>query len=101
MSTEQMLITILAVVIGAIVVYFIGYHTGRMHGYQGGLAKGTGLSSTVQHLKGMSDGYVMALQHTAAQRNEYMNNVLLKSGAMSAAEIEAERRRRFRMRIEA
>lgn len=100
MSSEQMLITILTVLIGAIVVYIIGYQAGRMHGYQNGLAKGTKLSSPVEHLKGMSDGYVMALQHTPAQRNEYMNNVLLKSGAMTQGEIEAERRRRFHMQLE-
>ncbi|HEY0845885.1 MAG TPA: hypothetical protein VGE12_10995 [Noviherbaspirillum sp.] len=101
MSSEQMLMTILAVVVGAIIVYFIGYHTGRLHGYQSGFEKGVGRSSPVQHLKGMSDGYVMALQHTPAQRSEFMNNVLLKSGAMTAAEIEANRKRRFRMQVEA
>lgn len=100
MSSEQIAMTILAVVISAIVVYIIGYQTGRMHGYQSGFAKGARQSSPVEHLKGMSDGYVMALQHTPAQRNEYMNNVLLRSGAMTKAEIEAERRRRFHMQLE-
>lgn len=100
MSSEQLLTTLLAVVIGAIVVYVMGYYSGRLIGYRQGLDKGNKLSGRVHHLKGMTDGYVMALQHTPAQRNEYMNNVLIKTGAMTPAEIEAERQRRFRMQME-
>lgn len=100
MGNEELLAVALGIVIGAIIFYVIGYQSGRLHGYSNGLERGTKLASPVQHLKGMSDGYVMALQHTAAQRNEYMNNVLLRSGAMTAAEIEAERRRRFHMQLE-
>lgn len=100
MGNEDLLAVLLGIAFGAIVFYLIGYHTGRLHGYNNGLERGTSLSSPVQHLKGMSDGYLMALQHTPAQRNEYMNNVLLRSGAMTAAEIEADRRRRFHMQLE-
>lgn len=100
MSSEQVLTTIFVVVTGAIIVYLIGYHSGRLYGYRQGLDKGAKSSGQVHHLKGMTDGYVMALQHTPAQRNEYMNNVLIKTGVMTHAEIEAERQRRFRMQME-
>lgn len=101
MSNEHLLLTVLVIVVGAIIIYGLGYFSGRLHGYRQGLDKGEKLSGQVQHLKGMSDGYVMALQHTPAQRNEYMNNVLLKIGAMTPAEIETERQRRFRAQVEA
>jgi hypothetical protein len=42
----------------------------------------------------------MALQHTPAQRNEYMNNVLLKIDAMTPAQIEQQRQQRFRIQME-
>ncbi|HYD94440.1 MAG TPA: hypothetical protein VEC01_03875 [Noviherbaspirillum sp.] len=100
MSSEQVLMTILAVLVGAALVYWIGYHSGRLYGYRQGIDKGKKLSGQVQHLKGMTDGYVMALQHTPAQRNEYMNNVLIKTGVMTPAEIEAQRQRRFRVQTE-
>ena len=100
MNNVQILCAIAAIVIGAILMYGIGYVSGRLHGYRQGLVKGEKLSGQVQHLKGMTDGYVMALQHTPGQRNEYMNNVLLKIGALTPAEIEAERQRRFRVRAE-
>ena len=100
MSFEQVLMTLFVVVIGAVAIYGIGYFSGRLHGYRDGLTNGEKSSGQVQHLKGMTDGYVMALQHTPAQRNEYMNNVLLKIGAVTPAEIEAERQRRFRVQME-
>lgn len=101
MDTAQAFTVVVAVVIGAIFIYALAYYSGRLHGYREGLDKGKTLSGRVQHLQGMSDGYVMALQHTPAQRNEYMNNVLVRTGAMSSADIEAERQRRFRMQMEA
>ena len=100
MNNVQLLCAIAAIVLGAILMYGIGYVSGRLYGYRQGLVKGEKLSGQVQHLKGMTDGYVMALQHTPGQRNEYMNNVLLKIGALTPAEIEAERQRRFRVRAE-
>lgn len=99
MSNADILATIFVVLIGAIAIYALGYFGGRQYGYRHGLAKGEKLSGQVQHLKGMTDGYVMALQHTPAQRNEYMNNVLLKIGAVTPAEIEARRQRRFRAQV--
>lgn len=101
MDTAQIFSIALAIVAGAILVYGMGYYSGKLFGYRQGLNKGTRLSGQVQHLKGMTDGYVMALQHTPEQRNEYMNNVLLQTGAMTSAGIEAERQRRFRIRMEA
>lgn len=101
MDTAQAFTIALVIVVGALLVYGLGYYSGRLFGYRQGLGKGKLLSGQVQHLKGMTDGYVMALQHTPAQRNEYMNNVLVRTGAMTPAEIEAERQRRFRMQMEA
>lgn len=100
MSNEQLLATFLAIAIGAIVVYWIAYQTGRLHGYHRGLEKGTKLASHAQHQKGMTDGYVMALLHTPGQRTEYRNNVLLKTGAITPGDIEADRRRRFQLKME-
>ena len=99
MSNAQLLTAIFIIVIGAIAVYALGYFSGRQYGYRHGLAKGEKLAGRVQHLKGMTDGYVMALQHTPGQRDEYMNNVLLKTGAMTPAEIEARHQLRFRVQI--
>jgi hypothetical protein len=100
MSSDQLLATVFVIIISAILVYIAGYYSGRLYGYRQGLDKGEKQSGKVQHLKGMTDGYVMALQHTPAQRNEYMNNVLLKIGATTPATIEAERQRRFQMHME-
>ncbi|MFC7516006.1 hypothetical protein ACFQUU_13405 [Herbaspirillum sp. GCM10030257] len=100
MSSDQLLTTVFVIIISAILVYVAGYYSGRLQGYRQGLDKGETQSGKVQHLKGMTDGYVMALQHTPAQRNEYMNNVLLKIGASTPEAIEAERRRRFQMQME-
>ena len=100
MDTAQIFTTAIVIVIGAIVLYGLGYASGRLIGYRQGLEQGKLLSGRVQHLKGMTDGYVMALQHTPAQRNEYMNNVLLQTGAMTPAQIETERRLRFQMQME-
>jgi hypothetical protein len=97
MSTLQIL---MIVVIFTLVAYGVGYLSGRLHGYHQGLDKGNASSGKVNHLKGMTDGYVMALQHTPAQRNEYMNNVLLKINAMTPAQIEQQRQQRFRIQIE-
>lgn len=100
MSYDQLLTTVFVIIISAILVYLAGYYSGRLHGYRQGLGKGETQSGKVQHLKGMTDGYVMALQHTPAQRNEYINNVLLKIGAATPDAIDAERRRRFQMHME-
>jgi hypothetical protein len=97
MSNEYIWAAFLGVVIGAIVICWSAYQAGRLHGYRHGLEKGAQLTSQVQHLKGMSDGYVMAIQHTPGQRAEYMNNVLLKAGAITPADIEADRRRRLHL----
>lgn len=101
MNSNQLLATVFVIIISAILVYFAGYYSGRMHGYRQGFDKQEKQSGKVHHLKGMTDGYVMALQHTPAQRNEYINNVLLKIGAVTPDAIEAERRLRFRMQMEA
>jgi hypothetical protein len=101
MDNAQIFTIVLVIAVGALLVYGLGYVSGRLFGYRQGLDKGKTLSTQVQHLKGMTDGYVMALQHTPAQRNEYMNNVLLRTGAMTPAEIEADRQRRFRIQMEA
>jgi hypothetical protein len=97
MNTLQIL---MIVVIFMLVAYGVGYFSGRLHGYHQGLDKGDKSSGKVHHLKGMTDGYVMALQHTPAQRNEYMNNVLLKIDAMTPAQIEQQRQQRFRIQME-
>lgn len=99
MSNASILATVFVILIGALAIYALGYFGGRQYGYRQGLAKGEKLSGQVQHLKGVTDGYVMALQHTPDQRNEYMNNVLLKIGAMTPAEIEVRRQRRFRAQM--
>ena len=75
------------------VLCWFAYQAGRVRGYHHGLEKGTQLVSKVQHLKGVKEGYAMAVRHTPGQRNEYMSNVLLKSGMVTAADIEAERGR--------
>lgn len=100
MSGNQLLATVFVIIISAILVYLAGYCSGRMHGYRQGLDKQEKQSGKVHHLKGMTDGYVMALQHTPAQRNEYINNVLLKIGATTPEAIESERRRRFQIQME-
>lgn len=97
MSSEHILAAILGIAIVGGVIYWIAYQTGRLHGYHSGLEKGAKLTSQVQHLRGMTDGYVMAMQHTPGQRAEYMNNVLLKVGAITPADIEADRRRRLQL----
>jgi hypothetical protein len=96
MDNTQLLAIILAIVI---VVYAVGYFSGRLLGYRQGLDQGKKSLGQVEHLKGMTDGYVMALQHTPSQRNEYMNNVLVKIGAMTPSDIEAQRQLRFRMQM--
>ncbi len=94
MSNENLFMVLLGIGAVGAVIYWIAYQTGRLHGYRHGLEKGTTLTSRVQHLQGMSDGYVMALQHTPGQRNEYMNNVLLRTGSITPAANEADRQRR-------
>ena len=100
MSSTQLVIALLAVGLGAIVIYWIAYQTGRLHGYENGMKKGLRLNAQVEHLKGMSDGYVMAMQHTPGQRSEFMHNVLLRTGAITEVDIEADRQRRLRLQIE-
>lgn len=99
MGNADIMAAVFVVFIGAIAIYALGYFGGRQYGYRQGLANGEKLSGQVQHLRGVTDGYVLALQHTPAQRNEYMNNVLLKIGAITPAEIEARRQRRFRAQM--
>jgi len=101
MDTAQAFTVALVILVGAILVFGMGYFGGRLLGYRLGLEKGKTLSGRVEHLKGMSDGYVMSLHHTPAQRDEYMNNVLLRTGAITAQQLQDERQRRFRMRMEA
>ena len=99
MSSIHIFIALLVAGAGVIAIYWVAYQTGRLHGYEVGMKKGVQLNAQVQHLKGMSDGYVMAMQHTPAQRHEYMNNVLLRTGAITEADIEADRR--WRQELEA
>lgn len=100
MTNETIFALFIGVLIGGAAICWMAYQVGRLHGYYYGLKKGEKSTSQVQHLKGMSDGYVMALQHTPEQRNEYMNNVLLRVGAITPAEIEADRQRRLRLQTE-
>ena len=97
MSNDHIIAILLAVAIGGAILYWIAYQFGRMHGYHHGLEKGAKSTSQVQHLKGMTDGYVMAIQHTPEQRAEYMNNVLVRTGAITPADVEADRRRRLQL----
>ena len=97
MSNRYALVAVLAVVIGGAVIYWIAYQFGCLHGYRHGLEKGAQNTSQVQHFRGMNDGYVMAIQHTSEQRTEYMNNVLLKTGAITPADVEGDRRRRLQL----
>jgi hypothetical protein len=100
MSNVDILASILAVLLAGAIVYWIAYQFGRLHGYHLGLQNGAKATSQVQHLRGMTDGYVMAMQHTPAQRAEYMNNVLLKIGAVTPAEVEADRQRRLELQAQ-
>ncbi|WP_194722246.1 hypothetical protein [Noviherbaspirillum malthae] len=100
MSNDIVLALLFVIGGGGALLYWAAYQSGRMIGYRHGLEKGTKLGTQAQHLKGVNDGYVMALQHTPGQRHEFMNNVLLKTGAMSKEEIEAERRLRFKLQME-
>ncbi len=97
MSNELVFAILLAVAIGGAAIYWIAYQFGRLHGYHLGLEHGAKSTSQVQHLKGMTDGYVMSLQHTPEQRNEYMNNVLVRVGAITPADVEADRQRRLQL----
>ncbi|WP_151633651.1 hypothetical protein [Noviherbaspirillum aerium] len=100
MSNDIVLALLFVIGVGGGLLYWLAFQSGRMIGYRHGLEKGTKLNGQTQHLKGMNDGYVMALQHTPGQRHEFMNNVLIKTGAMSREELEAERRLRFRLKTE-
>lgn len=100
MSNDIVLALLFVILGGGALVYWLAYQSGRMVGYRHGLEKGTRLGTQSQHLKGMNDGYVMALQHTPGQRHEFMNNVLLKTGAMTREDIEAERRLRFKLQMD-
>jgi len=100
MSYDQIITTVFVIVISAILIYVAGYVSGRLYGYRQGMEQAKKHSGQMHHLQGMTDGYVMALQHTPAQRDEYMNNVLLKIGATTPADIEAQRQRRFRIQME-
>jgi hypothetical protein len=98
MSNEQILVVLLGVAICGAVIYWVAYQFGRLHGYNLGLENGAQSTSKVQHIKGMTDGYVMAIQHTPEQRAEYMNNVLVRVGAITPADVEADRRRRQQLK---
>jgi hypothetical protein len=100
MSYDNVGIILLALAIGTALICWLAFRAGRLHGYRAGLEKGTTLSSRLHHMQGLNDGYVMALQHTPGQRNEYMNNVLLRTGALSQQDIDTERRLRFRLQME-
>lgn len=100
MSYELVLILLSVLAIATMVLGWLAFQAGRLQGYRSGLEKGTQLSSRAHHIQGMNDGYVMALQHTPGQRSEYMRNVLLKTGALTKQDVEAERRLRFRLQME-
>jgi hypothetical protein len=97
MSNDYLSALFLGAVLGGAIAYWIAYRIGRLHGYHFGLEKGAESAAKVQHLRGMTDGYVMSIQHTPEQRAEYMNNVLLKVGAITPADVEADRRRRLEL----
>lgn len=101
MNIDQFLIAFFGIVIGGAAVSWMAYQFGRLRGYHHGLQKGEQSTSQVQHLRGMTDGYVMAIQHTPEQRAEYMNNVLLRTGAITPADVEADRRRRRQLQAKA
>lgn len=94
MHYQDIFAAVVVIVIGCACLAWIVFQAGRLNGYRCGVEDGARRAVKAQHLRGMTDGYVMALQHTPGQRAEYMNNVLLKIGALSEADIEADRRRR-------
>lgn len=101
MSNQLVFAILLAAAIGGTIIYWIAYQFGRLHGYHQGLEQGAKSTSQVQLLRGMTDGYVMSIQHTPEQRAEYMNNVLVRAGAITPADVEADRRRRLQLQQQA
>jgi hypothetical protein len=100
MSNEYVLTALLFAILGGALVYWVAYQFGRMHGYHLGLEHGAKNTTQVQHIKGMTDGYMMAIQHTPEQRAEYMNNVLVRVGALTPADVEADRQRRLQLQAQ-
>lgn len=86
-------LALLGLLLCGMVLGWFAYQAGRLRGYRYGLEKGTQLVSNVQRLKGVKEGYAMAVRHTSGQRDEYMRNVLLKSGMVTADDVEAQRAR--------
>lgn len=94
MLYQDIFAAIAVIVIGAALMAWLVFQAGRLNGYRAGMEDGSNRKAKSQHLRAMADGYVMALQHTAAQRDEYLRNVLLRIGAVTEADIQADRRRR-------
>ena len=94
MHYQDIFAAVVVIVAGCAFMAWLVFQAGRLSGYRAGIEHGAGRASKTQHLRGMADGYAMALQHTPALRDEYLRNVLLKTGAVSEADIEADRRRR-------
>jgi hypothetical protein len=100
MHPEDIFAAVAVITIGSIFISWVVFQAGRLNGYRSGVEDGAKRALQAQHLRGMTDGYVMALQHTPGQRAEYMNNVLLRMGAISEADIEADRQRRMARQAE-
>ena len=94
MHYQDIFAAVVVIAIGIVFMGWLAFQAGRLNGYRAGVEEARGRTLKSQHLRGMRDGYVMALQHTAQQRDEYLRNVLLQVGAVTEADIEADRRRR-------
>ncbi|GIZ50232.1 hypothetical protein [Noviherbaspirillum aridicola] len=94
MHYQDIFALVVLVFIASAFAAWLVFQAGRLNGFRAGLEEGAGRSRKAQHLRGMADGYAMALQHTPAQRDEYMRNVLLKLGTITEADMEADRARR-------
>lgn len=94
MHYQDIFAAVVVIVAGCALMAWLVFQAGRLNGYRSGLEDGAGRSRKAQHMRGMADGYAMALQHTPAQRDEYMRNVLLKLGAITEVDIEADQQRR-------
>lgn len=95
MHYQDILALVFVIVFAGALFAWIIFQAGRLNGFRSGVEEGAKRASKTQHLRGMTDGYVMALQHTPGQRDEYMRNVLLKIGAVTEADVSKERERRL------
>ncbi|HEY8606088.1 MAG TPA: hypothetical protein VIM12_03100 [Noviherbaspirillum sp.] len=91
MHQNDIFAALVFITLASAVIAWIVFQAGRLNGYQNGVEEGLKRNAKMQHLRGMTDGYTMALRHTPGQRNEYVTNVLLKSAATSQSDTEAGR----------